>query len=277
MPISVDTSILTLVHQRKDALRFMLEGIASMSVLPKECIIVHINEPSYPLPERYPFSVQSYTIFTGDTLNLAAARNKAIEYSSSEYNVFLDVDCIPHVLLLQQYRDQFRTGDVLISGRIRYLPQGCHLLETWKDRLDEISAPDPVREGFAQYPYELFWSLNFGCSRRAFDRIGRFDEGYRGYGAEDTDFAFQARACGIPLHTVDAFAYHQYHPTYNPPLPHLRSIVQNAELFYRKWGTWPMAGWLNAFESMGFIARTHNSVQILRIPSEKEVASCLKR
>ena len=42
--------------------------------------------------------------------------------------------------------------------------------------------------------YELLWSLSFALTATAWRRIGGFYDRYRGYGAEDTDFALTARA-----------------------------------------------------------------------------------
>jgi hypothetical protein len=46
-------------------------------------------------------------------------------------------------------------------------------------------------------------------------------------------------------------AYHQYHPVQDPPVQHLHDILRNAALFHRRWGEWPMQGWLHAFAGLG--------------------------
>ena len=76
----------------------------------------------------------------------------------------------------------------------------------------------------------------------------------RGYGAEDTDFGRKAEMLGIDLAWVGgARAYHQHHPVSDPPVEHLEDILRNGALYARRWGTWPMGGWLNAFEQRGLI------------------------
>jgi N-acetylglucosaminyl-diphospho-decaprenol L-rhamnosyltransferase len=111
-----------------------------------------------------------------------------------------------------------------------------------------------------QYP--LFWSLSFAMTAAAWrDRTTpRFDEGYEGYGGEDTDFAFALRDAGTPMAWVGgADAYHQYHPTSKPPWQHLDDILRNGRRFAQRWGQWPMTGWLEAFEQAGAITRTGDS------------------
>ena len=48
-----------------------------------------------------------------------------------------------------------------------------------------------------------------------------------------------------------AHAFHQFHPISDPPIEHLDDIVANAVVFHRRWGWWPMQGWLDAFETKG--------------------------
>jgi GT2 family glycosyltransferase len=102
--------------------------------------------------------------------------------------------------------------------------------------------------------YDLFWSLSFAVTPATWRRIGGFCELYRGYGGEDTDFAHSAAGAGVGLRWVGgAHAFHQHHPVSNPPVQHLDDILRNAQVFHRRWGWWPMSGWLDAFAAQGLI------------------------
>ncbi|WP_165799070.1 glycosyltransferase family 2 protein [Sphingobacterium corticibacter] len=270
-------AILTLVHQRDKALVNMLNGIAAGSIWPHEVLIICMNEQPLVLDIKYPFSIRSIVLQTDTGLNLGAARNLAMKESSVNYNVFLDVDCIPDKYFLETYYNQLESNsDVLYTGRVRYLPAAFDEKENWTNRLEEISAPDPVRQEIKNYPYELFWSLNFGCSKDVFSKIGGFDMQYLGYGAEDTDFAFQARHNGIALQTIDALAFHQYHASYQPPLNHLESICRNANRFFSKWQFWPMQGWIDAFEKAGYVKKADDHLEIRSLPSDEDILAALK-
>jgi N-acetylglucosaminyl-diphospho-decaprenol L-rhamnosyltransferase len=84
--------------------------------------------------------------------------------------------------------------------------------------------------------------------------LGGFCEKYTGYGGEDTDFGQIAASRGVALTWVGgAWAYHQYHPGSDPPVQHLDDILRNAAVFHRRWGWWPMTGWLREFERQGLI------------------------
>jgi GT2 family glycosyltransferase len=101
--------------------------------------------------------------------------------------------------------------------------------------------------------YRLFWSLSFAVSAAGWDAVGGFCESYQGYGGEDTDFAQAAATSGLAMAWVGgAVAYHQYHRVSDPPIEHLDEILANAATFHRRWGWWPMQGWLASFADAGF-------------------------
>ena len=128
--------------------------------------------------------------------------------------------------------------------------------------VDLLADPHPARpaprddEIVVSTTYELFWSLSFALTTSTWRRIGGFCTLYRGYGGEDTDFAQTAAALGVTMRWVGgANAFHQFHPVSDPPTEHLEDIVRNAAIFHRRWGWWPMTGWLQAFEERGLITR----------------------
>ena len=269
-------TLLTIVHNRERALFNQLDAVGLSSVLPKEVIVVRMNEEILPLPP-HPYPIRQISLHTKDGLNLAAARNYALQYSHSEKNVFLDVDCIPAPTLIEEYLNALEGEDRLVSGRVRYLSSDETASLDLSKNLFKHSEADPIRPENKDYTHETYWTLNFGCTKRTFYHIGGFDETYTGYGAEDTDFAFEARKQGIDVLTIDATVFHQYHPSYSPPLNHLEDILKNANVFYKKWGEWPMEGWLKAFEQRGYIHCSKSGTTLLRRPTNEEIDATLKK
>ncbi len=245
---------------------------------PEELVIVHMNESAYldELPLTM-FPIRCVELRSGEALPLAKARNYAFSLAQYDHCVLIDVDCIVGPSLIEAYAKAFeQQDDVLYAGKVRYLTQQNTSKPDVLTHLESYSQPDPVRDRFESFPYELFWSLNFGCSRKVFQQIGGFDESFTGYGAEDTDFSFTARQQGVELVTLPNVAYHQYHASYSPPLNHLESIVSNANRFYQKWKVWPMEGWLTAFQKSGYISWSEEQILIQTLPSTLEIQQALK-
>jgi hypothetical protein len=197
-------------------------------------------------------------------LRLAAARNAGASRAlagGAEFLVFLDADCVPGPDLLASYSAAFtRHSDAVLCGPVTYLPPGADVDDPGV--LTEATSPHPARpnppagevRAASTDEYELFWSLSFAIGADAWRRSGGFDEGYEGYGGEDTDFAFALRQIGIGLRWVGgAHAYHQHHQVERPPWRHLDDILRNGARFAAKWGAWPMSGWLEAFAAAGAI------------------------
>jgi N-acetylglucosaminyl-diphospho-decaprenol L-rhamnosyltransferase len=197
-------------------------------------------------------------------LPLARARNvgarRAIG-SGADLLVFLDVDCIPAPGMVGRYVEAAGQDPAprLLCGPVAYLPtppSGGYDL----DRVAELADPHPARphpeedQTLRDGDLRLFWSLSFAVRPDVWDRIGGFDEEYVGYGGEDTDFGQRAGAAGVRLDWVGgADAYHQFHPTSDPPVQHVDDVLTNARIFFRRWGWWPMTGWLTEFQRLGLV------------------------
>ncbi|MBM9623909.1 glycosyltransferase family 2 protein [Streptomyces zhihengii] len=194
-------------------------------------------------------------------LPLAAARNAGAHRAltaGADLLVFLDVDCVPSPTLLTRYADAAAPG-VLLCGPVAYLPptpdRGYRLGE-----LPALASPHPARPAppagvvVRGGDPRLFWSLSFALTAHTWRQVGGFCEQYTGYGGEDTDFAATATRSGVDLWWVGgAEAYHQHHPVHTPPVHHLDDILRNGALYKKRWGSWPMLGWLREFARMGLV------------------------
>lgn len=261
-------AVITVAHGRHDHLRRQEQAIARLDPPADHRIVVALDDTaiaSVTSPDTV--VVEQPAPADGAGLPLAAARNAGVAAARAagvELLVLLDVDCLPARGLLAAYQEaaaQLTSQPSLLAGPVAYLPPppaGGYDL----DHLDQhpfhpgrpVPRPGEVVSGG---DHRLFWSLNFAVSSTVWDRVGGFCEDYRGYGAEDTDFAMLARSAGIDLAWVGgAAAYHQWHPTTNPPRQHLDDILRNGRRYAARWGSWPMEGWLEAFAQQGLIRRT---------------------
>lgn len=272
-----DFSVVITHFRRLENLLRTLDGLREQTVLPREVIVVDM-EAGIELSNNYPFKLRIEILGTSWLhMPLAAARNYGGKLSKSKILVFLDVDCIPSKTFCERVAVACVKNNALVMGTPRYMLV-CEDLPGTVDSLRHRSITHPSRPIVAgterERCYEMFWSLCFAIPKNKFQQVGGFDEGYQGYGAEDTDFALEVKCAGIPFFLSDAEVYHQQHPIYVPPLNHLEPIINNCNRFYTKWGYWPMADCLEDFNSLGFIAwhrQMDGAIEIKRRPNTAEV------
>ncbi|MFD3543317.1 glycosyltransferase family 2 protein [Streptomyces sp. NPDC058662] len=256
-------AVITLAAGRHPHLLLQQDGLARGTRTPDHYVVVSMADPGIPalLADRSPRADVVTLPLEDGRLPLAAARNAGAARAlaaGAELLVFLDVDCVPGPTLLDRYARTAADG-ALLCGTVGYLPPP----PAGGYRLDELAGsapPHPARPAPADGRVlrggdpRLFWSLSFAVTAGTWDRVGGFCEDYTGYGAEDTDFAAAAAGRGVDLWWVGgAPAYHQHHPTQHPPVQHVDDILRNGAVYRRRWGSWPMEGWLREFAARGLV------------------------
>lgn len=273
--------VLTLTKGRDAVLGNMLIGLERGTRKPDICVVTQLDPMPSPLPPlSYPIVARH---MPSNDLPLASARNAAAERARTPILIFLDADCIPAANTVEVLAAAATADDALICCEVLYLPPASVGPEWREAHLRRVGRPHPARrfpEVGTRYESNsgLFWSLAFVVRRATFERIGGFDESYRGYGGEDTDLAYRARDAGVPLlFTGSTVVFHQHHPVYDPPLHHFAAIIQNSERFWHRHGFWPMQGWLDAFAAIGLIELPTMSgrLRILRSPTATEIGAAV--
>jgi GT2 family glycosyltransferase len=228
---------------------------------PDRYVIVDLGGPPIEVVHRHPDTDVEVVPLPSDpsTLPLAAARNRGATSGDAAVTVFLDVDCIAPPSVIGSYRSAIvEQPGAIHCGPVGYLPSGATPVAGFEQlrRVAEFhdGRPHPDAACRRAMNYDLFWSLSFAVTGPVWSALGGFDEGYVGYGAEDTDLAMTARRRHIPLwfHSHPT-VFHLHHGGGDIPRHQLPSICCNAERFYAKWGSWPMTGWLRRFEQEGSI------------------------
>ena len=273
--MSPTTAVVTIAHGRHRHLRRQHESLLAGEVRPDHYVVVAMADP---VLERWrpggglePHAVRAPEDDRG--LPLAAARNLGFAVAidaGADVVVGLDVDCMVGAETVGAYRDAVLADPgVLWSGPVTYLPAAardcspCDLAGL-DDPHPARPAPRPGERSVGGDP-DLFWSLSYAASAAAWEEVGGFCEEYAGYGGEDTDLAQLWAASGRSLGWVgSARAYHQHHPTEEPPVQHLDDILRNGALFARRWGRWPMEGWLTQMERLGLVARSPDGQWVSR-------------
>jgi GT2 family glycosyltransferase len=264
--MTATVAVITIVSGRHQHLRSQIRALALGSVRPDVHVVVAMDDPGIAEQVDLGDAIVMHLARENGRLPLARARNTGAEVGrdhGAELLVFLDVDCIPAPDLITRYRTtaEDRPGEkVLFCGPVTYLGEGDTEAAHNGADLAPMTAPHPARPDppagsvHLDTDMALFWSLSFAVTTDNWQRIGGFHTGYGGYGGEDTDFGQTAASAGFQIAWVGgAHAYHQFHPVSNPPVEHLDDILVNAAIFHRRWGWWPMAGWLNVFAERGLV------------------------
>ncbi|MDQ2797188.1 MAG: glycosyltransferase family 2 protein [Actinomycetota bacterium] len=256
-------AVITTAFGRHDHLRLQLEGLRASHTAPDLHVVVAMGDAAIRDVCGKQATVIDVPPGADGRLPVAAARNAGARHAlehGADVVIFLDVDCVPSATLVGQYAHtaRFHSPPALLSGNVGYLPPppeaGYRIGE-----LADLAEAHPARPGLhagetRPLEHDLFWSLSFALRAELWPAIGGFHERYTGYGAEDTDFARTARANAVPhLAIGGAWAYHQWHPSPEPPLQHLHDILRNGRLFRDRWAEWPMRGWLDGFAELGLI------------------------
>lgn len=258
-------SVITIVSNRAQHLRQLVAGLERSNERPDELVVVDMGSTDNPesvtaICGAFPITTVGVDVAQRAPLPLAAARNLGARTANHSTLLFCDVDCIPSASTVDAHAVRVEPG-VVVCGPVRYLERGWQLAADDLDpdsTLEDQSALHPARPGPLDVvdddQHELFWSLLFAVDRTTWNRLGGFDERYVGYGGEDTDLAMIARAGGVKMRWLPTgTAFHQWHPSSQPPVEHVSDIVDNANRFKSKWGWWPMHGWLQQFAERGLI------------------------
>lgn len=279
----VSVAVLTLAAGRHAHLLGQVQGLIRQSRTPDTHVVVSMGDEvlrrrEVPIDTGRWSTITMYLPVRSADLPLAQARNLAARTAiaaGAEVLIFLDVDCIPSPTLVEQYakvlsdnvlafsrRDGgYRRRPAVFAGDVAYLPAVPHGGYPMGE-LAALATPCMVRpslrlgEQIRETRFELFWSLSFAMNAAEFEDSGGFCEAYVGYGGEDTDFGQVVKHQGGSLTWVGgATAYHQHHDSVIPPVQHVAAVVRNANVFYDRWGWWPMDGWLQAFAALGLAAQ----------------------
>jgi GT2 family glycosyltransferase len=256
-------AVVTLAHGRHGHLLLQCAGLLRSTRPPERHVVVAMGDEDVgPLLARHAHEADVLELpATEERLPLARARNLGAQWAladGAELLIFLDVDCVPAPRLIERYEQAAVSAErALLCGPVGYLPPrpaGGYLLEELRTQARSHPARPVPREGelLPADDLRLFWSLSFAVAAADWRAVGGFCEQYTGYGGEDTDFAQLAARAGLRMLWVGgAWAYHQHHASREPALLHAREIVENANLFHRRWGWWPMEGWLDRLAERG--------------------------
>jgi len=131
-------------------------------------------------------------IITHDkNMGRAAARNSGIKIAHGDIIIFLDADMVAKPDFIKQHvLAILKSGVVAVSGLViadpdeRKTALQYYLFEYRKRGAKQFGEKKPI-------PFNYLITNNMSVRRDVIEECGLFDEGYVGYGGEDTDYAIR--------------------------------------------------------------------------------------
>jgi glycosyltransferase involved in cell wall biosynthesis len=236
MPATPFISLVISTYNRPDALAAVVEACFTQTDTDFEIIIADDGSSEatracvQALAARSPVPLQ-HIWQPDDGFRLAMARNRGTIAASGQYMVFLDGDCIPQRDFIAQHRKLAQKGYLVTGSRI--LLGEAFTARILAEHIDLPAASASAKLGFRLQGHmnkvlQLFLRLpdigrashrfswrrikgcNLGMWRSDLEIINGFDEGFRGWGHEDSDLVVRMFNAGV--HRKDgAFATEVLH------------------------------------------------------------------
>lgn len=159
----------------------------------------------------------------------AAARNAGAAAGQGELILLLDSDCIPQPGMLSAHLAEIADGADISFGPVVGADDGF-----WAAYQSVVA--DKRAERAAAGEYALMTTANAMLRRALFERIGGFEEAYRGYGFEDRDLVLRLLQAGAKAsYAKHAVARHRLEPDLYRMCEKMReSGVSTAALFRQR-------------------------------------------
>ncbi|STP11987.1 lipooligosaccharide glycosyltransferase [Helicobacter mustelae] len=230
------TSVIVTTYNQKERLALVLDSLLCQSVQPLEILIADdgSREDTRALIEQYIASASTKILHVWQEdmgFRLSEIRNKALQQASGEYVIFLDGDMIVH-------RDFVR--DHITFARQNVLLQGIRVLLD-EEKTQAILKKKDFSLAFQTFALKAFRILFLahqiyqkkhynkshlnltkflpirGCNMSFFkkdaEKINGFNEDFRGWGREDSEFVARFLYAGGEVRYLKfaGIAYHLYH------------------------------------------------------------------
>jgi glycosyltransferase involved in cell wall biosynthesis len=231
-------SLIIPYFQRKKLLLNTLAALNTQQHLEKrdyEVIIIDDGSDDLEFSEitsyAFNFNLEYYKFPRTEKSCAAFARNRGIEKAKGEVLIFLDCDqivrddfCFEHLILLQNCKDR----NVLQFGTRRKLSENESDDPTsLADLRDAQFKPDPRHKLFAMFSHnaqliqgcwQMVFSHNTSCYKELFERLGGYDENFKGWGLEDIELAYRFKRNGVKIvYNPNIEVIHQYHYSKTDP------------------------------------------------------------
>ncbi|MFE0457840.1 glycosyltransferase [Kitasatospora sp. NPDC058965] len=217
-------TVIVPTYNRADLLEHTLFSLARQSVPTSDFEVIVVDDGSTDsTPEvaaRYASRLGlRYFRQADEGYRVAAARNVGISHARSEVCVFLDSGVLAHSRLLAAHLASHAVDpDAAVCGYVHGLSFDDHGADAiraigdpgrpdqtiagmaadpaWADPREAFYAKHTDEFGGLPAPWVVFWTCNVSARTERLRAVGRFDEAYRSWGAEDIDLGYRLHRAG---------------------------------------------------------------------------------
>lgn len=229
----LSAALVITTYNRPDALAFVLESALAQTRLPDEIIIA--DDGSRPDTAEVIRLVQQRTRVPvkhawrpDEGFRAAEARNRAMALAKSDYIILIDGDMLLDASFVEDHLRQARKGRLIQGSRVMLTEARTAEILT-SDRLPKLS---PFAQGIEKRlsALRLPWlakiigrkgshkhrgikTCNMGFFREDMLAVNGFDNGFVGWGREDSEFVARCFHNGMKRHNLKfaGIAYHLWH------------------------------------------------------------------
>ena len=224
-------SLIITTYNRPDALELVLESVMRQKRLPDEIVIADDGSDKRTglLIEKLASQSKVPLLHAwqpDEAFRAAMARNRAIAMTESEYTIMIDGDMVLHPNFIQDHLDASEKEVFLQGGRV-LLSQAKteEVLESHDTAFSLFTKGIENRKNALYSPFlsRLFSqkrdslsgikTCNFSLFREDILAVNGFDNGFVGWGREDSEFAVRLLNRGVLRKNIkfSALAYHLHH------------------------------------------------------------------
>jgi GT2 family glycosyltransferase len=215
----VDFSVVIATKDRARYLECALASLATQRDAPSFEVVVVDNgssDDTQEIARRFAREAIPLRYVSTPEPNRGKARNRGVEAAGGRYLLFCDDDVyVPAHWIGAHATAHRQAGERVVNGPILNVPS-----YTARPR------PRP-----ANYSRAFLCTCNASMSKRAFQRVGGFDESFDLYGWEDTELGVRLRAAGLRWRFAwDAYLWHVKPPEENTVAVESRKAVEKARM-----------------------------------------------
>lgn len=227
-------SVVIPTFQRRDALEWVLPSLLKQSVDPSTYEILLCDAGSSDGTKELVEELNDSRIrfSPGENRGRSGARNRGILEARGSLILFTDADILADEQLIACHLERHRQnpGQAVVGCEIQV--NTLEEYDRYRVSPEKHARHKPTRQFL---PWHYFLTGNASVSKEMLVEVGRFDEGFIGYGHEDLELGYRLLKRGLKIYYApEAINYHWHPVPLDEQCKKMRLAGRSTVRFYRK-------------------------------------------